>query len=271
MIFSRRQSLEEEIRTSKHSEDGSVKSHGSVKSYGSAKSHRKIVRGRSGTNLRGAGGVSPRASASGVSPLTTSRNGSHGGGSGGGGGQVPRHISRTGSSFVKSRASVSSRGGNTQEQNAGISDATNTRNVNNASEAKHASASGRGNAGSPERGPSRGPISARYRKRGGSTALGGLHDQQLAGGAGPLDSSRSLRGGEGEGGQYVEHMAGWGEVDAWQDTHTSPATRHEEALHMIEQDAASKLARVIELKKIANLKVCFARCTLWYSRPAVPS
>lgn len=63
----------------------------------------------------------------------------------------------------------------------------------------------------------------------------------------------------------MEHMAGWGGVDAWQDTHTSPARRHEEALHMIEQDAASKLARVIELKKLANLKVCFVRCTMWYS------
>lgn len=69
----------------------------------------------------------------------------------------------------------------------------------------------------------------------------------------------------------MEHIGGWGGVNAWQDTHTSPAARHEEALHMIEQDVASKLARVIELKKLANLKVCFVRCTLRCSAPGVPS
>ena len=92
--------------------------------------------------------------------------------------------------------------------------------------------------------------------------MGGLHDQQSARGVGPLDSSRSLRGGGGESGQDTEHKAGWGGTDGWQDTHTNPAARHEEACHILEQDAADKLTRVIELKKMANLKVCFVRRTL---------
>lgn len=201
---------------------------------------------------RGVGAPSPRASARGASPLVTSRNGSRGGGVGGGGGdgggvQGARHASRHGSSFMKARASVSSRGGVSLEQN------NDTRGVSSAGGTKHMPATGSGNPG----GRAPGSASARYQGRGGGAGLGGHHDQTSARGGAQLDSSRSQRGGESEGGQDAEHMGGWGgAAGAWQNTNNNPAARHEEARQSIEQETANKLTRVIEMKKIANLKVC---------------